>query len=301
MVCDRLCSILELPDHLLTKKTSIKISRETVPYWKRTWGFSCKKRHLDCHEISYIVKGSIAGTINNQKVDLTAGDMFWLNPRTPHSLQWPKDLIYYTVRFSIFCDNNEMILNEPFFILKNLSNQEFIFRNLTFVLKDQSKQLFRQEQIKSYLTLIAINIANNQYLSQKSSERREFSLFEKEKLIQFYQEHGFQNTSSNELADHLNFSRDYFSRIFKNTYNKSVRSWVFEEKMKYAARLIIDTDLNFLSVAEQIGYEDYYLFSRQFKKVFGISPKKYQIQQGQLFHLEPEQKKVFDSQTSISF
>jgi AraC-like DNA-binding protein len=275
MVYDRQITIMEMPQLIFSKQTSIKISREAELYWKRTWDYTCENRMIDVHEISYIKAGEITGTIDDQPVVLKAGDLFWMNARTPHSLQWPKDLIYYTLRFSIFNNSSEMVFDKPVFILENNSDIEFIFRNLTVCIKAPSKTLFKEEKIKAFLNLLAIHVANNYFKKHNMSSIREFSHLEKDSILQFCSAYRYQNIVSSDIADHLNLTKDYFSRLFKNTFGRSVRSWLFEEKMKYAARLLIDTSLNLQRVAEEIGYDDYYLFSRQFKKVMGLSPKKY--------------------------
>lgn len=46
-------------------------------------------------------------------------------------------------------------------------------------------------------------------------------------------------------------------------------------KMKEACKLLRSTNLYIYEVAQQLGYQDQYYFSRIFKKVVGISPKEY--------------------------
>lgn len=275
MVYDKQITILEMPQLIFSKQTSIKISREAELYWKRTWDYRCQNRMIDVHEISYIKSGEITGSIDGIPVVLKAGDLFWLNARTPHSLHWPKDLVYYTLRFSIFNNTSELVFDKPVFILENNSDIEFIFRNLTLCIKSPTKTLFREEKIKALLNLLTIHVASNFFNKQSSSSLREFTHQEKSKILSFCSSYRYMDITSNDIADHLNLTKDYFSRVFKCTFGMSVRSWLFEEKMKYAARLLIDTSLELQEISEEIGYEDYYLFSRQFKKVMGSSPKKY--------------------------
>jgi AraC-like DNA-binding protein len=275
MVYDRQFSLLEFPQLIFSKETTFIISSETELYWKRTWDFKCTNRMIDAHEISYIIKGEISGDIEGHPVVLKARDIFWLNTRTAHSLRWPKDLIYYTLRFSIHNNSSEMILDKPFFVLQNMTNTEYIFRNLTLCIKSPTSNIFKDEEIKSYINLLTIHIANNILSKSDISHLRKFTLIEQEKIFKFCSDNKYKDIVSNDIANHMNLTKGYFSRIFKNTFDMSARKWLHEEKMKYASHLIIDTFLSLQEVAETVGYEDYYLFSRQFKKVLGLSPKNY--------------------------
>jgi AraC-like DNA-binding protein len=45
--------------------------------------------------------------------------------------------------------------------------------------------------------------------------------------------------------------------------------------MRQAARLAENTNLSVKQIAYSVGYQDQYLFSKMFKKTYGLSPKLY--------------------------
>jgi AraC-like DNA-binding protein len=79
-----------------------------------------------------------------------------------------------------------------------------------------------------------------------------------------------------DLAAVLRLSPDYFSRIFRRTFGVSPRKWLVRERVGQAAVRLLDApELTISEVAYEFGYEDIFLFSRQFKAVTGRSPSSY--------------------------
>lgn len=48
-------------------------------------------------------------------------------------------------------------------------------------------------------------------------------------------------------------------------------------KIQYACQLLSQTDLKINTIADKIGYDDSFYFSRLFKKVHGKSPRQYRL------------------------
>jgi AraC-like DNA-binding protein len=255
--------------------TRVSLSNEVETYWKRWFEYSCTNRTIPFHEISYIVKGDIYGTIGGETISLGAGGMFWMSPNVRHSLTWPRNLIYYTFRFTLKRRDEDLVLDQPSVVLPNAAPLEMLCGNLALVLKEDPSNGLRERQIRAYLLLIAAHAATHQEREAAPLSYREFSAAEKAELLEFCLRNRFVTVDSTSLADHLGFSRDYFSRVFKRTYGMSARTWMFRERMLFAARQLLETESAVAEIAERIGYVDPYVFSREFKRVVGASPKKY--------------------------
>ena len=65
----------------------------------------------------------------------------------------------------------------------------------------------------------------------------------------------------------------YLSRLFKRFAEESPLQLLTRLKMGKAADLLSSGDLLIKQVAEQVGFEDPYHFSRVFKRIFSVSPK----------------------------
>ncbi|MGO4109446.1 response regulator transcription factor [Paenibacillus sp. YAF4_2] len=84
-----------------------------------------------------------------------------------------------------------------------------------------------------------------------------------------------QNLSLEGIANELNVSSVYLSRIFKQEMGASFISMLTTARMKEAIRLLNETELAIHEIAEKTGYESQHYFSTAFKKVTGLPPNQY--------------------------
>jgi AraC-like DNA-binding protein len=86
-----------------------------------------------------------------------------------------------------------------------------------------------------------------------------------------------KNPEMQQVAQSLGLSISIFKRIFKEMYGMSFYEYYLNKKMKYAATLLLK-GLRGGLVSEMIGYSQPIKFTKMFKKHFGMTPKKYQLQ-----------------------
>jgi len=78
-----------------------------------------------------------------------------------------------------------------------------------------------------------------------------------------------------DLAHALGYAPGYFTRLFSASVGRSPRRWLVEERIRYAAERLGDSDRPITAIAEEFGYQSPFLFSRQFRDVMGVSPRSY--------------------------
>lgn len=78
-----------------------------------------------------------------------------------------------------------------------------------------------------------------------------------------------------EMADGTGYSSSHFSAMFKSKMGASPVDYFIQLKIHYACQLLSQTNLSIQSIAQKIGYEDAFYFSRLFKKIRGKSPREY--------------------------
>lgn len=81
-----------------------------------------------------------------------------------------------------------------------------------------------------------------------------------------------------EIAAAFYLSSSALSQMFTRELGRSFRSYVSECRLLRAASLL--SELNAAQVAEQLGYQDYSYFTKQFRKRFGQFPAEYQSNTG---------------------
>lgn len=94
--------------------------------------------------------------------------------------------------------------------------------------------------------------------------------------IQHYiQEHFQEDVSIHDISARFNINPNYFSQLFKKEVGMTFTEFVTTLRVQLACELLIQTDLPISEIAEKAGYEDYFYFSRVFKKLTGTSPSLY--------------------------
>jgi len=78
------------------------------------------------------------------------------------------------------------------------------------------------------------------------------------------------------FADNYHYNLSYLSQLFKKETGCSFTEYVTNVKMNVAKSLIINNgELSLSQISEQVGYKDYYHFSKMFKKINDESPSDY--------------------------
>lgn len=78
-----------------------------------------------------------------------------------------------------------------------------------------------------------------------------------------------------EVAGRVNMSASYLHHTYKDTFNTTIGQDIIKGKINYAEQLLQLTADSITEIARQCGYDNLEHFSRQFKKVKGVSPQKY--------------------------
>lgn len=81
--------------------------------------------------------------------------------------------------------------------------------------------------------------------------------------------------SVEQLADELHVSRALLFTKIKSLTGKTPKGFIKDIRLKRAAQLLEDTDLNISQVAHKSGFKDYRYFTKVFKGQYKMSPKEY--------------------------
>ncbi|MDO4618732.1 MAG: AraC family transcriptional regulator [Clostridia bacterium] len=77
------------------------------------------------------------------------------------------------------------------------------------------------------------------------------------------------------IANRIGLDRRYFAKLFKAHTKVSPRDYLLAYRMKIASMLLSEKAVSVSVAANSVGYSDIFLFSKMFKKHFGIPPTEY--------------------------
>lgn len=84
-----------------------------------------------------------------------------------------------------------------------------------------------------------------------------------------------RDISVGSLADSLNLSSEYFSRLFKAETGMSPQNMIIEYRIKKACSLLKSTNFTVTEIANCVGIQDQHYFSKLFKNYLGCTPSEY--------------------------
>lgn len=155
-------------------------------------------------------------------------------------------------------------------LLQNESSEDNVFP-YSIDIAGQLSQLNSLDDILQWLNSFCDKMCT--LLTERKEKRSDKFVHMAKRYIH---EHYNDKLTLSNIADHLNISPGYLSTSFSNYMNRTVSDYIAEVKIEHAKELIDSGQYLIYEIANQLGFENAYYFSKVFKKVTGMSPKNYE-------------------------
>lgn len=96
-----------------------------------------------------------------------------------------------------------------------------------------------------------------------------------EKINAYVRSHLGEAPTIADLAAALDYSVSHLRTVFRTRLGVSLGKYIRESRLSQAATLLQSTQMSVSEVAQQSGFESLFVFSRAFKKAYGMPPKTY--------------------------
>lgn len=175
----------------------------------------------------------------------------------------------YAVNFLL--EGGEVL--EPFRLsIKNRSQVATIFQNLIRMFKNRRPGHYEQSLSELYRLLGILR-------ELKESDYSTPAMKVLDPAVTFIREHYLKDTIViGSLAKLCAISEPYFRRLFLRELGDSPVNYIRKLRLNYAKSLIDAHEYSITEIAQLSGFNDSSYFSREFKRAFLISPKKYALQ-----------------------
>lgn len=222
-------------------------------------------------------------------VDWEAGTLFWLSPGFQYTLQQdpenPCECI--SLHFTLVDGKGQEadgFIRGPEHLVHADSAAEFVLRRLMGLFDvapgfhgglPAAHRLMAESWLKSLL----IDLEANHYAEMLGANPEATVRDTVEAKVLEWARRVLRNPgikpSIEHAAERANCSRGHFHRVAREVLNRSPTQFVRIHRMRYARRLLVESDRNISEVAELCGFADVATFSKAFKKAVGTSPSNY--------------------------
>jgi AraC-like DNA-binding protein len=135
----------------------------------------------------------------------------------------------------------------------------------------------RYYMMQSYLMQYMLSVLRDEQLPGEPGGHVAFESINKnrivEEIILYFEEHYSEKISLELISENMYVSPFYISKIFKMVTGDTPIRYLINIRLDKAKELLeTSPDLNVREIADKVGYDDAYHFSKLFKKRFGVSP-----------------------------
>ena len=237
--------------------------------------FKCPPHRREYYLIHYIVKGEGYFTVGNERFDLSEGDIFIIRPGELVSYYSPDAMKTWSFCWVGFNGSAaEEYLSESGIGERHvltLCSRVFTqtVRNcLSYTSSGADLSPFRLTGcVLDVLGLIRTNCAEKRVKNRAS-------VFV-DKAIQYIEFNYMNGIKTRDVVEYLAIDRSYLYRLFMKYTRVSPEQYLIRYRIRKAAELIREKRFTVTEVSRYVGIDDVYHFSKQFKKVTGMSPSEY--------------------------
>lgn len=245
----------------------------------------------DFTELVIVFSGTGLHTINDEEYIIKGGDVFVINPPVSHSYSETGS----TEQVNIIFDPEKLAIPEhdlrkisgyhSLFLLEPKMRKAHEFKSriqVTYESQPIIRSLVRkmQEELKvkrpgyrslttACLTELLVAICRNVV---GTADKQYQSVYEFGKVLSYLEQNYPNPISLDKLAKLANMSRRSFQRQFKEALNVSPIDYLLNLRIKYAERMLNQTQKSISEIAFATGFTDSNYFTRQFRKKFSIPP-----------------------------
>ncbi len=221
-------------------------------------------RHSHNHwEIMLYTEGNGYMYTQKQNIPFKPGTIIFIPPRTIHGSVSENGFKNISVGGSF---NNSIFFDGPITIDDNKDKEGTTLAMLLFKNK-KSNTAYINSIANTYIHFLLNRIDLQKPINSVINE-----------IISIISEN-FDDTHMNitEIIDSYNYTRDYIRQQFKKTTNMHPTEFLTKCRIDQATFLIdvYGNTISLSQIAEKCGYLDYVYFSKQFKALKNISPRKY--------------------------
>lgn len=233
------------------------------------------------YEIHYIKKGSGYYFIKNRKYPFTHNNLVIIKSEEIHrfisstsSMYVEKGSLYFSP--SLINKNRKMkeiMENSPHIVKlgeREATLIEIIFRS---IIVEIGRKEIHWEEIVDY-EIMTFMLLLKRCSARKNPAPRHNSKIES--IMEYIEKHFSEDISLSDIAKKFFISESYLAHLFKKETGMPLKQYILQRRIMEAKKILTENpDIKVYAVANKVGFTDFALFNRAFKKITGLTPAGY--------------------------
>ena len=255
--------IFRLYSEIGTKKIS-SVKRTVIRGYPLHWH--------EYYEIEYIISGHGIYVINDVEYEFGPGTLFFMTPVDFTSMtDCGEKVQLLNISFSEYWIDrklaNELLSHA---VLRGYKSSfcECLYDSVNSDLK------FNTTYIRSLMNCLLIDIIRNTETQAHSESSDETSSVITD-MIQYIQMYFRDDITLSSVAEYVGLSPNYASKLFHMRTGKTFKTYLVEQKLKYACALLSQTDNSVTDICYMCGFNSFAHFMRSFKQMYNTTPAKF--------------------------
>lgn len=229
------------------------------------------------NKLYFILDGHVEVHVKDQVIKATAGDLLFLPKNQLQSrVIVSKEMTHYWLHFTCPMDKNDLDLVDTLTFPMKLTPIDKSYIKETFI---KLLAAIKQDDMQGRIhTLMYSTILVDYYLTNCNDVQPTFldDKFNQLNKIRLYiQDHLNRPITIEELSSQMHLHPNYFNNLFKSYFNVAPKQYINSLKVQRAKELLLVSNQSIEEIANNLGFQDKFYFSRLFKKKMGVSPQQF--------------------------
>ena len=246
-------------------------------------------------ELAYIIEGSGTRYVGSSINPYKKGDLVLVGQELTHV--WIGDDAFYeensnlltkaiVIKFDIdFAGKDFLSLQEANAIknvLKEADGGLWIKGSINRAICNTMQNMIKESPLEQIISMIQIlnliSKSKDVHVLSSYDFHKSINLKEKNRMneiVQYTMLQFKQSITLEEISQVANLSKSGFCRYFKSSMKKSYTEFLYEIRVQYACKLILEKELGITQICYEAGFNNPSAFSQIFKRLKGVPPNNY--------------------------
>ena len=257
--------------HLLSKACTFQVAVMGRAVLRRGWTMG--PRVVAGHLIYALESGHVVGNVGGGAHEIRPAGAIWVQPGVKHAFSLGAGCDEASILYSRFFvgrgETPHRLAPDALFSEPEPQVCEIFSALIGPGLSETPLETLRQR------TLLAASMCHILAGSVRPMHRSGLRADQRERAVRFVQDHLADRMTIEDIARHVGLNAAYFTQQFKLSFGVTPRAYVTSARVRAAAALLAGSNLSVKQAAAQLGYDDIYFFSKQFKQVMHMSPRRW--------------------------